>query len=344
MEDLYKILELNRDCSTEDIKKSYRRLSKKYHPDVNSGSTDSEEKFKQISEAYSILSDPSKKEEYDTYGTIGGNNGSPFGGHDFNDIFSRFGDFFGFGQAQSQRSARGNDLRLKVQLTLQDIIKGVNKKLKYIRQVKCNICDGLGGKDFTNCGICQGTGQRKIIQKTPFGTIQQVTTCNSCNGQGKVPRNNCNNCRSQGVVPKEETVDVHIPKGVVSGNVLNMGGFGNYIRNGYPGDLHILIEEVPDKDFKRENTNLIFDQNITIIDAILGSETQINTPHGLVNFVISPGTSHGKTLRIHNLGIPDVNTGRMGDLIIRVSIKIPQSLTTKEREILLSLKDSQNFN
>jgi molecular chaperone DnaJ len=246
----------------------------------------------------------------------------------------------------SQRqNRRGNDLRIKVDVTIGDIIKGVDKTLRYTRQVKCNTCDGYGGRDLTNCGICQGTGQRRVVQQTPFGTIQQIINCTSCNGHGQITKTNCNNCRGQGTVPKEETVDIKIPSGAVGGVNLSMNQMGNWIKLGQPGDLIIHIEEKQDPFFKRENNNLVYDQYVSVIDAILGKEYKISTPHGEMSFSVQPGTEHGKVLRFQGKGVPDLNLrGAIGDLFIRMNIKIPQNISTSEREILSKLKESPNFN
>jgi molecular chaperone DnaJ len=344
--DYYRILEVERGSSQDEIKKSYRKMAMKYHPDKNPGDSAAEEKFKECAEAFDVLSDPQKKQEYDTYGSVGGNGGNPFsGGFGMDDIFSRFGDFFGFGGQNQRQIRKGSDLRIKVSLTLSDIINGTNKKLKYTRQVKCNTCNGVGGRDLTTCGICHGSGHRKVVQQTPFGTIQQVITCTSCSGQGSVSRTSCGNCRGQGTVPKEETIDVALPKGAVNGVNLSMSQMGNWIKLGEPGDLVIFVEEEIDPSFKRENNNLIYDQSISIVDAILGKEIQLSTPYGDMKFDVQPGTTHGKTLRVQGKGVPDLNLrGAVGDLFIRMNIKIPQNVTPSEVEILKSLKDSPNFN
>jgi molecular chaperone DnaJ len=343
--DYYQVLEVDRSSSADEIKKSYRKMAMKYHPDKNPDNPQAEEKFKECAEAFDVLSDPQKKEQYDTYGTVGNNGGgNPFGGgfNNMNDIFSRFGDFFGGGNQRQVR--RGSDLRLKVNVTLNDIINGVDKKLKYIRQVKCNTCDGMGGRDLTNCGVCQGTGQRRVVQQTPFGTIQQVISCNSCNGQGQITRTACNNCKGHGTTPNEETVEIKVPKGAINGVNFNMSQHGNWIKNGQPGDLYILIEETPDQNFKREDNNLVYDQSISVIDAILGKEIHLTTPHGDIKFSITPGTTHGKTLRIQGKGVPDLNhNGRIGDLFLKMNIRIPQNINNEERQILNTLKESPNF-
>jgi len=343
--DYYKILEVERSASADEIKKSYRKQAMRYHPDKNPGDTAAEEKFKDCAEAFEVLSDPQKKQEYDTYGTVGGSdNFNPFGGGGFNDIFSRFEDLFGFGRQQT-RVKKGSDLRIKVNLNINDVINGVDKKLKYIRQVKCNTCNGLGGKDIQNCAGCNGAGVRRIIQNTPFGTIQQNITCNNCNGSGKQIRSTCNTCRGNGTTPLEETIDVHIPQGASSGMSFNMSGHGNWGRGvDQFGDLQILIEETPDPNFRREHNNLLYTQNISVIDAIIGKEQRLVTPQGEIRFTIKPGTSHKDVLRIQGQGVPDLQIGRVGDLLITVNIKMPNNISDEEKMVLESLKESPNFN
>ena len=343
--DYYKILEVERSASADEIKKSYRKQAMKYHPDKNPGDSAAEEKFKDCAEAFEVLSDPQKKQEYDTYGTVGGSdNFNPFGGGGFNDIFSRFEDLFGFGRQQS-RVKKGSDLRIKFNLNINDVINGVDKKLKYIRQIKCNTCNGVGGKDVQHCTGCNGAGVRRIIQNTPFGTIQQNITCSNCQGTGQQIRNTCSNCRGNGTTPNEETVDVHIPKGASSGMSFNMNGYGNWGKNvDVFGDLQVLIEETPDINFRREHNNLLYTQNISVIDAIIGKEQRLVTPQGEIRFTIKPGTSHKDVLRIQGQGVPDLQIGRVGDLLITVNIKMPNSISEEEKMVLESLKESPNFN
>jgi molecular chaperone DnaJ len=299
MRNYYDTLGVAKTASADEIKKSYRKMAMKYHPDKNPGDSAAEEKFKECAEAFDVLSDPQKKQEYDTYGSVGGNQGNPFGGFGMDDIFSRFGDFFNFGNSKKRQVRKGSDLRIKISISLTDIISGVDKKLKYIRQVKCNTCDGHGGKDLTNCGMCQGTGQRRVVQNTPFGTIQQQIVCNSCQGQGTQVRNTCSNCKGNGTVPNQEIVDIQIPKGAANGMTFNMSSQGNWGKNVDTfGDLIIQIEEIPDDLFKREHNNLIYDQIISVIDAILGKEIILKTPNGDIKFTIRPGTSHKETLRL----------------------------------------------
>lgn len=342
--DYYKILEVERSASADEIKKSYRKQAMKYHPDKNPGDTAAEEKFKDCAEAFDVLSDPQKKQEYDTYGTVGGGDFNPFGGGGFGDIFSRFEDIFGFGR-QQPRVKKGSDLRIKVNLNINDVINGVDKKLKYVRQIKCNTCNGAGGKDVQSCSGCNGSGVRRIIQNTAFGTIQQNITCNACSGTGQQVRNTCSNCRGNGTTPNEETVDVHIPKGASNGMTFNMNGHGNWGKNvDIFGDLHIVIEETPDTLFRRDHNNLIYNQDISIIDAILGKDQFLKTPQGDIRFTIKPGTLHKDVLRIQGHGVPDLQIGRVGDLLINVNVKMPHSITEEEKMVLESLKESPNFN
>lgn len=342
--DYYKILGVENKASSDEIKKAYRKLALKYHPDKNSD-PDAESKFKEFSEAYEVLSNDEKRSHYDRFGSDGpsmGNNG--FGGINMEDIFSSFGDIFGNGGRREQRQKKGSDLRIKVSITLHDIIFGVNKKLKYNRNVQCSGCSGTGGEDLTNCHSCQGSGQKVFVQNTPFGSFKQVTACNSCGGEGKVIKNPCKSCHGKGVVAKEETVDVEIPKGAVNGNFMAMPQFGNWVRGGIAGDLQIIIDEVIDPIFKREELNLIYDDNISIIDAILGTEKKLSIPHGSeIKYIITPGTTHGKLLRISGKGIPDAHFGSYGDLYIRFNLKVPNNTSKEEKEILESLRNSSNF-
>lgn len=346
--DYYKILEVDRNATQEEIKKSYRKLALKFHPDKNDGDKIAEEKFKEISDAYSILSDPDKKSQYDRFGSVDGSSGGGSNPFNMDDLFSQFGDIFGngFGRRNGTQQRRGSDLRVKVNVTLNDIIFGCTKKIKYTRHDKCKSCDGKGGEELTTCLVCQGAGHRSVVQNTPFGTIRQSAVCNHCSGSGKSVKNPCKSCSGNGTQVKQETVDIEIPKGAVNGSFMSMSQYGNCIRGGVPGDLQIVVEEIPDPLFKREELNLIYDDNVSVIDAILGTEKILKTPHGQeIKFNINPGTSHGKLLRISGKGIPDVHfPGNMGDLIIRVNLKIPKTVSNEEKELLQHLKKSTNFN
>ena len=347
--DYYKILEVDRNATPDDIKKSYRKLAIKYHPDKNNGDKAAEEKFKEVSEAYDILSNEEKKSQYDRFGSVGGNSGG--GGNPFNmdDLFSQFGDIFGNGfgrRNQGHQQRRGSDLRVKVNVTLNDIIFGTTKKIKYSRHTQCNSCGGKGGEELTTCLPCQGTGHRSVVQNTPFGTIRQSAVCNHCSGSGKSVKNPCKSCSGSGTQISQETVDIEIPKGAAGGSFFGMPQYGNWVRGGVPGDLQIVVEEVPDPNFKREELNLVYDDKISVIDAILGCEKKLKTPHGSeIKYTINPGTTHGKLLRVTGKGIPDVHfPGHNGDLIVRVNLKVPTKVNSEEKELLEHLKKSPNFN
>lgn len=331
--DFYSILEVDRDSTPDDIKKSYRKLSKKYHPDVNKESNSSD-KFKEISEAYEVLSDPQKKQNYDRFGSSEGQQG--FGGFDMNDIF---GSFFG---TNKKRTRKGQDLRVKVSLSIIEIIDGVKKKIKYNRHVSCSPCKGEGGSNVRKCTSCDGSGERMVIQQSMFGQVRTSTTCNDCHGLGSSIDIKCNHCNGNGVSSKEELVDIDIPAGVSNGMQLTMQGYGNNIKDGISGDLNIIIDEIREPSIRREGGNLIIDKTISIIDAIMGADLVLNTPKKDIIINIKAGTEPGDNIRVNGMGIPDINYG-LGDLIVVLKVKIPSSISIEERSILEQLKTSDNF-
>lgn len=350
MSDYYNILGVDKNATEEQIKKAYRKKAMEFHPDKNQGDPNAEAKFKEAAEAYETLSDSDKRSNYDRFGSggnpFGGGGGNPFGGHGFNmdDIFSQFGDIFGNRNSgrQQRRQARGSDLRMKVVLNIDEILKGAVKKLKYKRNVKCTPCNGKGGTDVVDCLVCNGQGQRIVVQNTPFGQMRTQTTCPDCQGSGKQIKHKCSSCKGDGTTLEDQVVDVEIPAGVSTGMQLSMQGFGNDIRDGVPGDLYIIVEEAQDFSFKREVNNIIVEKTISVIDAICGAHIKVSTPHGELPVYIEPGTEHGSSIRIGSKGIPDINYG-MGDLYIRISIKIPKNIELDEKFVLEKLKDSKNF-
>lgn len=351
--DYYSILGVGKGASDEEIKKAYRKAAMQWHPDKNPNNPEAEAKFKEAAEAYDVLSNPEKKSNFDRFGTADagfGGGGNPFGsnfGHGFNmdDIFSQFGDIFGNfggGRRQQQQRRRGQDLRLKINVTIDEVLNGGTKKLRYKRQVHCESCSGKGGTNVKSCLPCNGTGQRVVVQNTPFGQIKTQTTCPDCQGSGHQIQNVCRVCHGAGTEVKDQTVEIEIPKGVGNGMQFTMNGFGNHIKDGSPGDLHILVEEVKEFYFKREGPNLIVDKEISVIDAILGNQIKVRTPHGEIPITIEPGTESGRTIRVTGKGVPDINYGT-GDLFVKIEVKIPKNISTEEKEILEGLRKSNTF-
>lgn len=350
--DYYEILGVDKNATPEEIKKAYRKMAMKHHPDKNGGDTEAEAKFKEAAEAYDVLSNNEKRQNYDRFGSSGNpfGGGNPFGdqyGHGFNmdDIFSQFGDIFGGGfggRRQQQQRRKGPDLRLKISVTIDEVIKGTTKKVKYNRQQSCESCDGKGGTNVRTCMPCNGTGQRQVVQNTPFGQIRTSATCPDCQGSGKQIQDTCRVCHGNGTTPKEQVVEIEVPKGVSNGMQLTMHGFGNHVRDGVPGDLFIVIEEIREFYFKREGANLIIEKDISVLDAILGNQITVKTPHGNIAITIDPGTESGQTIRVTGKGVPDIQFGT-GDLFIKISVRIPKKIESEEREILEKLKESNNF-
>ncbi|MDB5119696.1 MAG: dnaJ [Sphingobacteriales bacterium] len=364
--DYYDILGVQRSASAEEIKKAYRKMAIKYHPDKNPGDKQSEENFKEAAEAYEILSNAEKKQRYDQFGHAGtgaGGYGGGGGGMNMEDIFSQFGDVFGggggspfdsfFGGGSQQRggggrrTARGSNLRIKVKLTLEDIAKGAEKKVKVNKQIICNTCDGSGAKDkssFHTCKTCGGTGAVRRVTNTILGQMQTTSTCPTCNGDGSEITAKCNVCHGDGLVRGEETITINIPAGVSEGMQLSMSGKGNAApRGGVPGDLIILIEEIPHETLKREGNNIIYDLHLSFIDAVLGSSVEVPTIDGKAKIKIEPGTQGGKILRLKSKGIPEVNSYHRGDQLIYLNIWTPKTLSKDERDLLEKLQNSPNF-
>lgn len=366
--DYYEVLEVTKTATVEEIKKAYRKKAIQYHPDKNPGDKEAEEKFKEAAEAYDVLSNPDKRARYDQFGHAGmggaAGNGGPFGGFgagmSMDDIFSMFGDIFGGhsggfsgfgggfgGGSTQQRRFRGSDLRVKVKLTLKEISTGVEKKFKLKKYVACSHCHGTGAEGDSGsetCPTCKGSGSVIRNQQTILGTMQTRTTCPTCNGEGKIIKNKCKACGGEGIEYGEEVVTVKIPAGVAEGMQLSMSGKGNAGKhNGVPGDLLILVEEEAHPDLIRDENDLIYNLLLSFPTAALGGSAEIPTVDGKVKVKIEPGTQPGKVLRLRGKGLPSVNGYGTGDLLVNISVYVPESLSKEEKSTLENLEESKNF-
>lgn len=360
--DYYDILGVSRSADTKEIKASYRKLAIKFHPDKNPGDHEAEDKFKEAAEAYDILSDPQKRQRYDQFGHAGSSaSGGYGGGMNMEDIFSQFGDIFNGGghpfesffsggtggQRSGRRVARGSNLRIKVKLTLEEIAKGVEKKVKVNKQVVCHTCSGTGAKDkssYQTCSTCGGSGSVRRVTNTILGQMQTTSTCPTCNGEGVQITAKCTTCSGSGLERGEETISINIPAGVSEGMQLSMSGKGNAApHGGVPGDLIILIEEIQHETLKRDALNVIYDLYINFVDAALGTSVEVPTIDGKAKIKIEPGTQGGKILRLKGKGIPEVNSYHKGDELVYVNIWTPKAVSSEEKELLNKLKESQNF-
>jgi molecular chaperone DnaJ len=357
--DYYEVLGVGRDAGDAEIKKAYRQMAIKYHPDKNPGDHTAEEKFKEAAEAYEVLSDSSKRRRYDQFGHQGAAGG--FGGHGMtmDDIFSQFGDIFGghnpfesfFGGggpgAGRRYVNRGSNLRIKVKLTLQEIAHGVEKKIKVNKRVSCESCQGTGaqnGSSFSKCGTCNGAGQVRRVTNTILGQMQTTSTCPACQGEGQTITNKCKTCTGHGTVQGEEVISINIPPGVAEGMQVTVSGKGNAAeRGGVPGDLLIAIEEVEDHHLKRDGNNLHYELYVSIPDAALGTSVEVPTIDGKAKIKIDPGTQAGKVLRLKAKGLPQLNSSFRGDLLVNINVWTPQTLTADEKKILEKLRNSENF-
>jgi molecular chaperone DnaJ len=353
--DYYEILGVGKSANEEEIKKAYRKLAIKYHPDKNPDNKQAEEKFKEAAEAYEVLSDSSKRQRYDQFGHagVGGQGGYGGGGMNMDDIFSHFGDIFGghfsgFGNSGGggRRTTRGTNLRVKVTLTLQEIAEGVEKKIKVNKFVSCKTCDGSGAKggNYETCRTCNGRGVVTRVQQTFLGAMQTQTTCNACHGEGRIIKDKCNTCHGDGIVREEEVISINIPAGVAEGMQLSLNGKGNAApRGGINGDLLILIEEAEHPHLKREGMHLIYSLSISFPDAALGTSVEVPTIDGKAKIKIDPGTQGGKVLRLKSKGLPDVNSYQRGDLLVEISVHTPTHLSAQERKALEDMRESGNF-
>ena len=365
--DYYEVLGVDKNASADDIKKAYRKMAIKYHPDKNPGDKEAEEKFKEAAEAYSVLSDADKKARYDQFGHAGVEGAGPdfsggFGNLNdiLNDLFGGafgggFGGFSGFGGGfggqrgqRQQRVYRGRDIRVRVKLTLEEIAKGVEKEISIEKNVPCTECGGKGAtnsSDIKSCPACNGTGQVQRVVNSFLGQTVTYSTCQQCGGEGKIISNPCRSCNGTGLVRKRETIKVKIPAGVEAGMQLTLQGEGHAAKNnGINGDLLVVIEEQEHPNLKREGNNLYYTKIVSVVDAMLGAEVSIPCLDGDYKIKVDPGTQSGEVVRLRGRGLPSVNGyGGTGDLYVKIAVWIPKKLSKDEKAIVESLREKDSF-
>jgi molecular chaperone DnaJ len=362
--DYYEILSVTRTSTQEEIKKSYRKVALQHHPDRNPDNPDAEHKFKEAAEAYEVLGNEEKRAKYDRFGHAGVKGG---GAQNMDDIFSNFGDIFGGGGGgggfdpfeaffggqrggggRARQGRRGSNLRIKVKLNLKEIVYGTKKTIKLNKHVTCDVCDGSGAKDkssVSTCSTCHGAGQVRRVTQTILGQMQTTSTCPTCHGDGATITAKCTKCKGEGKIFGEDSVTLDIPAGVGEGIQLSMTGRGNAgDRGGAPGDLIVVVEEEQHEELIREENDIVFNLNITFVDAALGLQTEVPTVDAKAKIKVPAGTQSGKVFRLKGKGIPNINNSyEVGDQQVRVNVWIPKNLSDEEKEVLEKLRDSPNF-
>ena len=362
--DYYEVLGVDKSATADDIKRAYRKLAVKYHPDKNPGNKEAEEKFKEAAEAYSVLSDSDKKMKYDQFGHAGVDGAGPdfsggFGNLNdiLNDLFGGafgggFGGFGGFGGGfgggqRRERVYRGRDIRVRVKLTLEEIAKGVEKEISIEKNVPCPDCGGRGARnssDIKTCPACNGTGQVQRVVNSFLGQTVTYSTCQQCGGEGKIISNPCHTCNGTGLVRQRETIKVKIPAGVEAGMQMTVQGEGHAAKNnGINGDLLVVIEEQEHPDFRREGSNLLYTKVISIVDAMLGCEVEIPCLDGKYKVKVEPGTQSGTVVRLRGKGLPSVNSYGTGDLYVKIAVWIPKKLTKDEKALFESIRHNDSI-
>lgn len=343
--DYYEVLGISKNADEAQIKKAYRTLAKKYHPDLNPGDKEAEAKFKEVNEAYDVLSDSQKKAKYDQYGhaafdpTQGGFGGGADGFDvDLGDIF---GSFFGggFGSSRQRRNGpqRGDDIETNITISFEEAVFGCKKDISFTRLCKCKSCSGSGSANGTveTCPVCRGTGQRRVMQNLGGMQFQSTTTCDKCRGTGKYIKDPCQKCRGTGLERDTKKLTVNVPAGIDHGKGLVVRGEGNEGKNGGPaGDVIVMVSVRPSSVFRREGYNLYLDIPITIAEATLGAEIDVPTLEGNVKYNIPEGTQTGTTFTLRQKGVPIINSSKRGDIIFKVGVEIPKGLNEKQKELL----------
>ncbi len=353
MKDYYQVLGVERGATQDDIKKAFRKLASQYHPDKKTGD---EAKFKEVSEAYSVLSDQKKRAEYDTYGRAfngagaGAGNGG-FGGFDWSQMGGfggqgmefDLGDLFeSFGFGGRQQARRGHDISIDIELNFSEAVFGVTRTVVLGKNSTCDTCDGSGaepGTETTNCNTCNGQGKIRETRQSVLGTFQTVRECATCHGRGKVPKEKCKECRGEGVLKKNEEIEIKVPAGIENGEVIRMSGRGEAIQNGQAGDLYIKLHVRSDDTVRRQGNDLVSTLSLKLSDALLGSTQQVATLDGDEEIKVPAGVKHGETIRIKNKGVPTGRGNSRGDFLVKVEIVLPQKLSRKARKLVEELKE-----
>lgn len=344
--DYYEVLGVEKNSNKDDIKKAYRKLAKQYHPDLNPDNKEAEEKFKEASEAFEVLSDDEKRAQYDQFGHEGAT-GQGFGGFssgDFGDIFGdMFGDIFGGfgGRSRSRGPKRGSDIEVSVRLTFREAAFGVKKEIKVNRYEECEVCHGTGAKPGTKkktCPTCNGTGEVQQVHRTPFGQMVRSSVCPTCHGTGEIIDDPCTNCKGKGKVKGSKTFSINIPAGVETGSYIPIRGEGELgDKGGGRGDVYVHIQVDRDKVFSRDGNDLRIKLSVSITQATLGDEIIVPTLEGDVKYNLPQGTQSGATFRFKGKGIPDVRSGRKGNLYTEIVVEIPKKLTQRQKELMEEL-------
>lgn len=352
--DFYEVLGVSKSASDDEIKKAYRQLAKKYHPDLNPGNQEAEANFKQANEAYEVLTDKEKRARYDQFGhagvdpNFGGGAGDPFqgGGFDISDIFDSFfgGGFGGGRRANPNAPRRGSDTEARVAISFEEAAKGCTKTISYLQIESCDECHGSGAEKGTTaqtCPTCHGTGQVKISQRTPFGVVQSAQTCDKCRGKGKIIDTPCKKCDGKGSLRRKKEIEINIPAGIDDEQVLSVSGAGNVGLNGGPsGDLHVGVSVRPHPLFERRGYDVWCDMPITFTQAALGAEVTVPTLDGKVSYRIHEGTQPGDTFKLKNKGIQSLHGRGRGDQYVRITVEIPKNLNKKQQDILRQMDES----
>ena len=360
--DYYEVLGVSKGASADEMKKAYRKMAMQFHPDRNPNDKEAEEKFKEAAEAYEILSDEQKRAKYDRFGHEGMRGGQDFHGFsNSQDIFSHFSDIFGggfgggssifddfFGGSSSQRGRQrstgtpGQDLKVTLKLTLEEIASGTTKKIKLKKHSTCSTCKGTGAKDqasFQTCSVCSGTGEVKQVSRSLFGQFVNIAPCNNCNGSGKIITSPCAACHGDGRVYEESTIKINIPAGVTDNSYMTMRGEGSVGKNGGPaGDIIVIFREQPHEHFVRDGDNIVYELSVSYPEAVLGTEVEIPTLNGRAKLKIDRGTESGKYLKMREKGIQHLNHHGAGDQLVRVNIHVPNKVNSEEKDLLKELQ------